>query len=263
MIYNYYRQWGDGKCDPGCFIRACSYDNGDCLQLCFAEELTNCTLDKIFDDKCDQECDNEYCSKYPWGGNFDPIQAELVESSECDIIDINKSTVNSSCSTLSIYSPYIDANVPEYANQAPVCAPDWVGDGFCDDACRIDECLQDNEDCNEGCVDDYCSNVYYLWLYLQSILGNEYKFNHSIVCKEIIPLYGDILDGVEDQENLYNMSGNGCSDLLDTYDFNDDGYINFRESIPLLIDGVDGTSKSEKSNQVNCSVCIGMQYYNV
>ena len=129
---------------------------------------------------------------------------------------------------------------------------------MCDDACRIDECLQDNGDCDsEGCQDDICSQMYQGWLVF---VGSEYhKLNHTIFCKEKAPLLISVLrlngfGGLEDDID-------NCDDILDTYDFNKDNYINFREAV-VIISSL-GNSADEKSKQLNCSTCTGMQYYNI
>ena len=103
-------------------------DNGDCVQLCFAEELTNCSYEKLFNGKCDKGCDNNYCSRYTLNSNFyAPITLERwdglyqsddfqckqknVTSSKLDEFDYN---INETCADSSIYSPYIDPNIPQF-----------------------------------------------------------------------------------------------------------------------------------------------------
>ena len=77
MSYYLSRKLGNGKCNEYCITRGCFYDAGDCAQLCFANELTNCTYDKFTNDECDQGCDNEYCMLYEWASDFEvPNQYE-------------------------------------------------------------------------------------------------------------------------------------------------------------------------------------------
>ena len=48
---------------------------------------------------------------------------------------------------------------------------------------------------------------------------------------------------------------------MQEYDFNDDYFINFREWIAV---GGDSYYEEEaKPRQLNCSECVGMQYYNI
>ena len=65
-----YRKLGDGRCDLDCDMIECTFDNGDCLQLCFAPELGNCTYDKFTNDECDEGCDTKYCMEYQYGSDF-------------------------------------------------------------------------------------------------------------------------------------------------------------------------------------------------
>ena len=64
------RQLGDGKCHERCQHNGCYWDYGDCAQLCFAEQLTNCSFAKFSNDRCDEGCNNKYCSLYYVGSDF-------------------------------------------------------------------------------------------------------------------------------------------------------------------------------------------------
>ena len=66
------------------------------------------------------------------------------------------------------------------------CFVNSYTDGSCDDACRIDACLNDGGDCDTGCVGDYCSQIFLAWSILG--LGKKYNFDHHIVCLEWMPV---------------------------------------------------------------------------
>ena len=153
---------------------------GDCIQLCFAEELSNCTLSKITNKQCDPSCDNPYCIA------FDVL---LIEAKNLDLntetmmtvqdangtiyasdafqcpwngsIVTNISDEDALCLDSSTKSAFLDPNVPESTYSK--CDPDWIGDKMCDDACRMDECQNDGTDCSSGCIDDFCSVLYRVW----------------------------------------------------------------------------------------------------
>ena len=57
-----------------------------------------------------------------------------------------------------------------------------VGDGVCDDSCQTDECLNDINDCNSQCIDDYCGLIYKYWGYLMDNNDQIYAANYSAVC---------------------------------------------------------------------------------
>ena len=135
----------------------------------------------------------------------------------------------------------------------------WLGDGYCDDACRTDECLQDENDCENDniCIDDVCSGIYWVW---SSLAGSRHKINHEQVCqdewKQAVKIFPN--DGYDDID---------CATELDGVDYNKDGAINFHEFTQLAMDlaqqDPDATYWKDKAGQINCSACLGMEYYNI
>ena len=104
---------------------------GDCAQLCFAEELTNCTYDKFYNDKCDKGCDNEYCSWYLWGSNFKtPFE---TDNDQCQAQ--NNTIISSSCAESSINSPYVDPIIAQWVQPKcdRLCGILYMFDLFCND----------------------------------------------------------------------------------------------------------------------------------
>ena len=79
------RRYGDGRCDEECQFwesNSCMYDKGDCIQLCFADELANCSYDKLYNNKCDEGCNNKYCAKYLWGRDLQYPMTKISHSGE-------------------------------------------------------------------------------------------------------------------------------------------------------------------------------------
>ena len=67
------------------------------------------------------------------------------------------------------------------------CIDTMINDGACDDACQTDECLNDINDCNLECIDDYCSLIYRYWGYLIGNNDQIYAANYSVVCNQWVP----------------------------------------------------------------------------
>lgn len=128
--------------------------------------------------------------------------------------------------------------------------------GVCDDACRTDECLYDGDDCSLGCVDDTCKQIYQFWLYLSYLagIGSEHKLDHDTACIKAWPL-------AVDQLEIEEAPGN-CHEILAQVDYNNDTYINFREFVVIVAADLSGGHAS-KAMQINCSQCIGVEYYNI
>eukprot|EP01083_Nonionella_stella_P081792 225519_1 len=241
--------FGDGKCDKTCNFGTCFYDGGDCLQLCFANpELTNCTWDKYTNDRCDAGCDNMYCRGTIWGSNLERFLYS-ADGHQCEGERVVSRNVSQCKSSQSIY---IDSSNDKIYGQ---CEPIWISDGFCDDSCRTDECNQDAEDCHLGCVDDYCHQIYQGWSLLMSMIDteNDHKFNYTSMCANLWDLAVHYLE-IEDDVD--------CRMAAENADYNEDGYLNFREFVTVGIQVI-ASQWYEKSTQVNCSACVGMDVYNV
>jgi len=161
---------------------------------------------------------------------------------------------NKACYDASAQSPFVDPNLGSdfrrctgYKNSS---SPD-IGDGECDDACRIPECQFDGGDCERGCVDDACSQKLMAWnLFVPS---GVYKMNHTDVCADVWPV---VLAFFTPTGQFTN-----CEWVVNEYDFNNDKAINFREFTAIAYSFVG--SGQEKAKQLNCSSCVGMEYYNI
>eukprot|EP01083_Nonionella_stella_P195392 719808_1 len=249
------RLLGDGTCDTLCNNGDCNSDFGDCVQLCFAPQLTNCTYDLYTNDVCDEGCDNDYCVEYEdvsfetkWIYNSSG-KWRAADLWHCEIdYTLNKPTCEDSNSS------YVSHEMVDEYNEYIKCEPDWIGDSDCDDSCRTNECDQDGGDCALGstCIANSCKYIYDAWLLF---VGFEvYNVNISYFCNSVYPkaIY------VMNTNPLENVS---CENGTDIYDFNRDGYVNFREFAFLGYWFAGGGT--QKGKQLNCSECIGMEYYNV
>ena len=144
------------------------------------------------------------------------------------------------------------------------CDRTWIHDGMCDDTCQTDECSGDVSDCNIGCVgDNYCGSIYTYWEFLIGNNDRIYAANYSVVCNEWIPKMKKYVELSSITQDFDIFDPAKCQIFLLVADFNEDGYINFREftaffslSAPL------GHSQHGvgKGIGTNCSLCVGDTY---
>eukprot|EP01084_Bolivina_argentea_P100501 180421_1 len=177
---------GDGRCDESCNIPSCGYDAGDCMQLCFAPEISNCSLDKLNNDKCDEGCNNKYCTGYEWMSTFDAPYTIRKDDGLSYAADLHQCVTNvtvddslivdgNTCTRSARNSVFVDAPADKYKP----CVSAWIGDGECDDSCRTEECSYDLDDCALGCVDGTCNLFYQFWLMFAG--QDVYKMTHQDV----------------------------------------------------------------------------------
>ena len=145
-------------------------------------------------------------------------------------------------------SIYLDQNLlsSEYRGYS-VCFDQWIGDGYCHDQCRTDECLNDGGDCGDEC-NEHCSIKHFAWLYLAGY--GVYGANHSYVCSIFW----------EQAMNEFGTEAD-CNTSLRMVDFNKDSHLNFREFV-VLADVVSSSAVRNTALGWNCSNCIGMEHYN-
>merc|ERR1712087_690244 len=128
--------------------------------------------------------------------------------------------------------------------------------------------MGDGGDCeNRDCFGGHCGNLYMAWVYLA---GSKHHLNHSSICTD-----GTFEEAISlmdlDEEDFVE-----CEVLLEQYDYNQDSRINFREFTALGYSAGTSTGSNFDSNNtdgflgafsrsanVNCSVCTGMEFYNV
>eukprot|EP01083_Nonionella_stella_P054264 143311_1 len=242
--------FGNGKCDPQCDNGKCYSDGGDCVQLCFSP-LTNCTYDLYTNDVCDQECNNDYCLDY-YDQEFDhpkvtdfmgPDRMHCKYHNYSDEFIIAYALPNVTCYESN--SIYLDLDREKH-DLVSRCNEQWIADGLCDDLCRTDECLQDGDDCGPGsCLANSCKYIHDAWV---GFIGRwTYVVNISYFCGPIMKA-GEIVFGKDAPLD--------CIEDTDLYDWNNDGFVNFREFTYLAY--WFGGGFTQKGKQINCSECVGM-----
>ena len=95
-------------------------------------------------------------------------------------------------------------------------------DGYCDDACRTEECLWDDDDCELGCNDDQCSTFLLAWWYLADS-DEIYLVSVYYACLVWNPRAAALFPQWGDHRNLTE-----CIEQWIRYDHNNDKHMNFR-----------------------------------
>ena len=239
--------------------------------MCFVDEISNCTVDKIANNQCDADCDNPYCIAYEeeYSDEDDIIDSETMltvqdangtvyaaDGFQCpwngSISTASISEEYPFCSESSTKSVFPDENVPEDTYSA-TCDPSWIGDTICDDYCRVSDCGFDEGDCDAGCTDDTCSIMHAVWIYFTA---DRHILNFTYGCEVMYPevlTFFDLLDVVN------------CSEQIRSLDYNQDHMMNFREFVVFGMMALNDFDPdwSSRASQVNCSNCGDSEYYNL
>ena len=219
-------------------------------------------MDLLWNEDCDEECDKEECMMYSSGDtNFDSVDYMswgdgLYYAADYWHCPYNISTDDYlACNaSTAAESMYLDPNVPE--DSYNLCDGDsgWIGDQLCDDSCRVDECGNDGGDCADGvmCAEEtLCYTVYTYW----TVFATTPNVNHSYICGHRWLLIQEAM-GLEAPEE--------CEYYMELYDYNGDEKMNFRETVPFVYSGVGRDFvETPRGPQINCSLCIGMDLYNI
>jgi len=272
------RLLGDGHCDWQCANDGCAWDHGDCSQLCFAPELTNCTLDLLMNSHCDTGCNHSYCGRISStiGYNLDMLDGQLtsIDMGECTQLledGANDGVVPEDCEDSQ--SIFTDSNVlsmyPDYDGECDVSS---IGDATCDDQCRSADCLMDGGDCNEGkvCVSGSVCEILWTWFMTAAWNSNvANQIEHSYFChgfwsyaqSQATCLSTDALEWPFWSHTVE------CSQAMPHFDFNSDGHLNFREltaigAYGLCLGSADGNPVPSRVFGMNCSECSGTSNYN-
>ncbi|KAK3235504.1 hypothetical protein CYMTET_54301 [Cymbomonas tetramitiformis] len=116
---------GDGVCDPGCMNENCGMDLGDC-DACLQ---TACTMEMLFNgyygDACEDACATVECGH------------DYYCTAEDSDVDFEPPENDSACT-------------------AAGCPAGWQGDDWCDPACYVLQCNNDNGDC-DACLASGCT----------------------------------------------------------------------------------------------------------
>ena len=115
----------------------------------------------------------------------------------------------------------------------------------------MSECGNDEFDCENICEDDHCSVFYQIW---QIFAGDAYYMNHSDVCNTVWSTALDFF-GRDDPGD--------CEERVDAIDYDGDSVMNFREFTVLAMEGHNNFERDLQGPQVNCSMCVGLEYYNM
>ena len=86
------------------------------------------------------------------------------------------------------------------------------------------------------------------------MVEGESKVKHDTFCNETWPVL----------ESINMDSPENCSYYMEQFDYNMDGYVNYREIVPFgYLWIVQGFYEDNKGPNINCSLCSGMDVYNV
>ena len=130
---------------------------------------------------------------------------------------------------------------------------------FClgDDSCNVDQCGNDLTDCHEDkqCAEGtVCRQIYRFW----NFLGDGNQWNTTTFCD------GTLWTIFTDKLRVDLDWWMTCDYFMNRYDFNDDGFVNYRELTALGYTALyDKFYDWGRASQVNCSFCWGMDDYNI
>eukprot|EP01084_Bolivina_argentea_P266775 452639_1 len=210
---------GDGKCDFGCNTNACDFDHGDCNQLCFHSAFSDCTEELFLNDVCDEECNNIWCTYSKHGSKSLDGNAFYADNDHCgSAVLVTQNTTEQAEWAAKCY-PSRSHNI--YTTEF-TCPWHWVADGYCDDACRTDECENDKGDCDSGCVDDSCNLMLNAWT---TVAGRNDVYLLSI--EEICDIWPALVIFFDINPKI------NCTGATERADKNNDEHINFREYMIL------------------------------
>ena len=262
------RLLGDGRCDYKCEIFSqCGYDYGDCSQLCFAPELTNCTMEKFTNARCDHGCNNNYCSLYGISSDFES-PTRLIRGDEYWQADsMNCLALNTTVSLGNVTfdaeacaaseSAFLVPGIAEYIRTAGVsCQLNYFSNGYCDDLCRTEECLYDGGECDDMICEEGCKEFTDFWGLMKFFTNTneDDKISHETICSNEY-----LLERTRVGLGRSSFTEDECLELLQKWDWNDDDFLNFREFQPVGAEMTDAPIAYWL--QANCSQCVGIEAY--
>lgn len=143
-----------GKCDNLCNTGTTYWDKGDCIQLCFDNPLSSCNYSLLFNDQCDKECNNSYCTGYYSGSDFARAfsqggktadNEQCLGSSDIQTEEFNFNETEECAVSSEVNNPYLDK--PSDLTLA-VVADFFKLDADADWSCNLNFALQDGF-CND------------------------------------------------------------------------------------------------------------------
>ena len=216
--------WQDGVCDELCNIEECSYDGGDCNQLCSSNH--ECDIFSMLNNgQCDVACNNSECS---WDS------PDCHDSEYLIFSDLN----GTYCNQLQ-QSEFESDNL----NKSQLCDISWVNDGWCDTNCRFSEtCLNDGNDCQ-------CENVNPCW-FLYKVMDNVVDDGDVLGFDEFCEDWQSL---TLNQENLLNIENSSCSYVFEYFDKNGDDGVDVNEIIYAMRSFPEINATEIKARQIDCS----------
>ena len=230
--------WQNGVCDDDCNNVQCNYDGGDCNQLC---NFTQCDYSWLGDGICNPECHNQECS-WDYCDCYSPNnynQSTTTQESELCFFNTTQ------CSIATNYTCRVDY----YFNNLSLTnfVDPWPGDDVCDSNCNVQECQNDNRECDDCEYAPVCNTLMDYFDTVSATTGQDYLISQDEFCAILILLeqqFGP--DGF--QRNIT------CKNLLIESDQNNDGFLNAYEVLYMYFFYT--TGDQAKADQVNCSLCM-------
>ena len=243
--------WQNGVCDNECNVAACSYDGGDCNQLCQYNSPDCNTIGLFNNGICDIGCNTSYCD---------------YDKYECINFELNIHFDNN--------LTYCNSNVAWDNNNlynkseltVGLCKTDWVNDKWCDNNCRIsDECFNDGDDCQ--CIQDTDNENFCQTLLdaIETLFGisetdNSIRITIDNICSLWTWLAGSQNSRQTDALNLesflmeyysFYIQFPNCTMAFEQLDINDDDYLVLSEMLGILDQEYGFTDN--RASQINCS----------
>ena len=225
---------GNGICDSSCFSEACSWDGGDCSQLCLCNYNQSDNYNYNYTICDDQECNNAKCFN-----DFGQCNSNINFTNDW----VTCHNVNES---FAIEIPKILSN----GSYGGKCKLGWINDEWCDGNCyqslsNIDDiltheiCFNEINDCT-ACTD----SCFVAWQFI-------YAFAFSNTNTDIITLV-QVCNRWQFLKGYFTYDN--CTQAFNTWNINDDDHISFFEAIYLL--GQWFGISQKKAAQINCSLCL-------
>ena len=253
-------RWHNGVCDWVCDNPTCSYDGGDCIQMC---DFNVCNYTSLGDGICNVECRNKNCA-FDYCDCFDLKNiddASELEENQCNTYNETLCGLKTDCFVANYESGWGDDSLNfnfsfTYDDLDSLETESWIGDGICDDNCDNIFCDYDGGDCKD-CGSSGCFQFWYYFDTAANFYTYDYKISQSELC-----VHWDLLKTVLSVEPKYN-----CNKTVIAYDLNNDTLLNPYETFIMAYheygytDAFDSLGRAE---QINCSLCApSVQiYYN-
>ena len=221
--------WQDGVCDESCNVEQCSYDGGDCNQICVSND--ECDIYSMLNNgQCDTVCNNSMCS---WDlGDCD-------DSRYFNLSDLNGTYCNQQSESHNL-------------NESQLCDISWINDGWCDTNCQFSEtCLNDGNDCQ-------CDNGSPCWIfYLMFDYVDEFGAN-ILFFDEFCDIW-DVLT-VDDNNDWqhFNIKNGSCGHAFEYFDENSDDGVDLNEIIYGIRSLPEFNATEIKARQIDCTVCASV-----